>query len=351
MKKLRIVALLCVAVAFVACKSTEVAPEPDSFADSASNQEPQPEVQPTPGTEPGTEDFAAANQSLLERLDEARARAVEADAQSYYPKEFADAEVKGKWVRNEVQNSPDRDFSADIRDSIARYDALAKAAEAQRMRKRADDMDFSSLDRSAYDAGAAALDKFAQDDTGAAQLADATAAYDSYKELLNKGFVALAGKERNAALEAKKQADSVRAGVAQKEAYEKAADRFKRADSDYVTKSIEAAYEGYKAAKETFAGLYESVSVSRAAAQAAIERAKQRAAESARYAASADEIAPLTGIVQGIEDENAVLLEEDDLPNPEDAVIDVDTGATAEAAGSAAAEAIVAEEAANGGVQ
>ncbi|MDE5797590.1 MAG: hypothetical protein K2H73_00970, partial [Treponemataceae bacterium] len=187
-------------------------------------------------------------------------------------------------------------------------------------------------------------DKFAQDDTGAAQLVDARAAYESYKLLLNKGFVALAGKERAAALDAKKMADSVKAGVSQKESYGKAADAFKRADSNYVTKSIEAAYEGYKSAKETFSGLYESVSAARAAAQAAIARAKQRAADSASYAADADEIAPISGDVQGIEDENAVLLEEDEWANPDDAVIDVSEGATAQAAESAAAAAIAAEE-------
>lgn len=339
MKIIRIVALLCAVAAFVACKSTEVAPEPQPQPEPVVEPSPEPEPEPEPSS-----DFSAANQALLEKLDAAREKAVEADAKSYYPKEFADADARGDRVKKDTEAHPDTDFSAGINDVIARYEALAAAAEAQRMRKRADDMNFSAFDKAAYDAGAAALDKFAQDDTGAAQLVDARAAYESYKLLLNKGFVALAGKERTAALDAKKMADSVKAGVSQKEAYGQAADAFKRADSNYVTKSIEAAYEGYKSAKETFSGLYETVSAARAAAQAAIARAKQRAADSASYAADADEIAPISGDVQGIEDENAVLLEEDEWANPDDAVIDVSEGATAQAAESAAAAAIAAEE-------
>ncbi|MDE5798871.1 MAG: hypothetical protein K2H73_07655, partial [Treponemataceae bacterium] len=73
MKIIRIVALLCAVAAFVACKSTEVAPEP----------QPEPVVEPTPESEPEPEpslDFSAANQALLEKLDAAREKAVEADA-------------------------------------------------------------------------------------------------------------------------------------------------------------------------------------------------------------------------------------------------------------------------------
>ena len=89
------------------------------------------------------------------------------------------------------------------------------------------------------------------------------------------------------------------------------------------------------------------MSAARAAAQAAIDRAKQKTADAANYATDADEIAPLTEPVKGIEDENAVLLEEDTLANPDDAVIDVNEGVTAKAAEQEAAAAIAAEEAAD----
>ncbi len=362
MKKIRIVATLCAltALGFVACKSApkeEPAPVEESLVEEPQPEpEPEPEPapepapQPEPEPEPEKTDFSDANKALLEKLEEARNKAVEADAKYYYPKEFAAADESGEKVKKDVEENPNTDYAADINDLIARYEALAKAAEAQRMKKRVDEMDFSEFDKAAYDAGSSALDKFGQGGSGAEQLVNATAAYDAYKLLLNKGFVALAGKERNAALEAKKNADSVKAGVSQKESYGQAAESFKKADSAYVTKDIEGAYEGYKSAKETYTTLYEKVSAARAAAQAAIERAKQRAADSANYATDADEIAPLAEKVKGIEDENTVLLEEDNLANPDEAVINVNEGTTAQAAEKAAAAAIAAEEATNAAV-
>ena len=356
MKKIRITAVFCLLTAFgfVACKSApkeEPAPVEEPVVE-APQPEPEPEPQPEPEPEPEPEkpDFSEANKALLEKLEEARNKAVEADAKYYYPNEFASADEAGEKVKKSVEENPSEDYSADINDLIARYEALAKASEAQRMKKRVDEMEFSEFDKAAYDAGSSALDKFSQGGSGAEQLVNASAAYDAYKLLLNKGFIALAGKERNAALAAKKNADSVKAGVSQKETYGQAADSFKKADSAYVTKDIEGAYEGYKSAKETYTALYEKVSAARAAAQAAIERAKQRTADSANYATDADEIAPLTGQVKGIEDENAVLLEEDNLANPDDAVIDVNAGTTAQAAEKAAAAAIAAEEATNAAI-
>ncbi len=356
MKKIRIAAILCALTAcgFIACKSApkeEPAPVEEPVTETPQPQpEPEPEPEPQPEPEPEKADFSEANKALLEKLEEARNKAVEADAKYYYPKEFAAADESGDKVKKDVEENPNTDYSADINDLIARYEALAKAAEAQRMKKRVDEMAFSEFDQAAYDAGSAALDKFGAGGSGAEQLVNASAAYDAYKLLLNKGFIALAGKERNAALEAKKNADSVKAGVSQKETYGQASDSFKKADSSYVTKDIEGAYEGYKFARETYTALFEKVSAARAAAQAAIERAKQRTADSANYASDADEIAPLTAPVKGIEDENAVLLEEDNLANPDDAVINVNEGSTAQAAEKAAAAAIAAEEATNAAI-
>ena len=137
---------------------------------------------------------------------------------------------------------------------------------------------------------------------------------------------------RSDALAAKKNADSVKAGVAKKAEYTDASNTFRKADSDYVTKDLESAYKGYISAKNTFNGLYESIAEKRAAAQAAIERAKQRVAEAESYSTEADAIAPLEGEVAGIEKEDAVLLEEDNFANPDDAVIDVESSDEAKAA-------------------
>ena len=63
-----------------------------------------------------------------------------------------------------------------------------------------------------------------------------------------------------------------------------------------------------------FTKLFTEISDARAKAQAAIEAAKKRVSESAEVAVEADNKAPLTdGEVEGIEDEDAQLLSEDDF--------------------------------------
>ena len=213
------------------------------------------------------------------------------------------------------------------------------------MKKKLDSLAFDDYDKNAYKTGEDALASYAAD----GNKDSAATAYDAYKSVLNKALLALAGRERKAALEAKKAADSVKAGVSQKDAYAQAADAFKRADASYVARETEAAYKDYQSAKDAFNALYKQVSEKRAAALAAISRAKQKSDASSEFAASADASSPLgDGAVSGIEAEDAVLLEADELANPDDAVIDVNAGETAQAASAEADAAIAAEDAANG---
>lgn len=331
---------------FVACKSTEVE-EPVAEPPAETVEE---VVEETPAVETAVEtvDYSAANAKALAAVETAREKAEAVNAKDFYPSEWNSAEKAYTQIKKDMTENPAADYSSQLKDLTDRYDALEKASLASAMKKKADDLGFSEYDKDSYDKGAAALEKYAAlgDASGSDHKAQADAAYNSYKELMKKGFVALAGRERQASLEAKKQADSVKAGVAQKDTYTAAADTFKKADSSYVTGNIEGAYEGYKSSKETFLKLYAIISEKRAAAQAAIDRAKQKVQETESYAAEADEIAPLTEKVAGIEDEGAVLLEADELTNPEEAVIDVNAGATAKTAEKTAEAAIAAEEAA-----
>lgn len=347
-KYLFVLAGAAVLTAFTSCGSTPTA-EPELDIEPAVETEepaPGPELQP----EEQKSDFSETNTALLAKAESARQAAVDSGAQEYYGALFNSVDVLYTEVKSSVQANPAEDCSEKINDVIAKYDSLAKAAEAKKLKEKADGMEFSSVDKSVYDAAEKALgeyDSLGASASGKELLAKAEAAYNSYNVLLLKGYTALAGRERNAALAAKKDADSVRAGVAKKDEYTKASDVFKKADSSYVTKDIEGAYNGYKAAKEVYAELFETVSKNRAAAQAAIERAKQKVAEAKSYSAEADEIAPLQQEVAGIEKEDAVLLKEDNLANPEDSVIDVEEGATAEMAEKTASAAIAVDEALN----
>ncbi|MBQ0052035.1 MAG: hypothetical protein KBT11_08230 [Treponema sp.] len=294
-------------------------------------------------------DFSAANQLLLETAEKARQAAIDADAQKFYADKFNETDKLYTEIKNACAADSKKDASAEIKDITQKFESLAKASLAQSMKKRAEEMGFSGEDPDSYDKGSKALaeyDALENAASGADMLAKANEAFNAYSVLMVKGFSAFAAKERNAALEAKKNADSVKAGVAKKAEYAKASEAFKNADAAYVTKDIENAYRGYKSSKEIYSELFETVSKNRAAALAAIERAKQAVADAESYSTEADTIAPLESEVAGIEKEDAVLLEADNLANPEDAVINIEEGTTAQVAEKAAAAAIAVEEAA-----
>ena len=86
----------------------------------------------------------------------------------------------------------------------------------------------------------------------------------------------------------------------------------------------EAALKNYQSAKGQFEVLFKTVSEKREAAQKAMEAAKNVVLETQNYAATADKEAPLTGEeVQGIESEDAVLLEVETFADPKAAEVEL----------------------------
>lgn len=342
-KYLGVLSCACAIFFMASCGSTPVKEEELDFDPTKTEEAVEEQIEQAA-------DFSSANQVLLEAAEKARQAAVEADAQKYYPARFDET---NKWyveLKEKVSSDSATDYSSDIKDVTDRFNGLAKASLARSMKDRADELGFAGEDQASYDKGQKALEEYealAADTKGTDQLSKADEAFNAYSALMLKGFKAFAGRERNAALEAKEKADSVKAGVAKKDEYKKASDAFKNADSAYVTKNIESAYRGYKSAKETYTELYETVSKNRAAAQEAIDRAKQKVLEAESYSTEADTISPLEGEVAGIEKEDAVLLEADNLANPDDAVINVEEGEVAATAEKEAAAAIAVEDAAN----
>ena len=326
--------LLCVAavITFASCKSTKTEGNLDFDESQQTSTEKEPAAEPVK-----VDDSVNSTQ----KADLARKAAIDAGAEAYYPDQFAAVDKKYAEVRENIKKNPKGDFSADLKDVSDRFEALAKASLAKRMKEKSDELGLSGYDKAAYAKGEKALEDFSALPADASTkdlLAKANEAFDAYNSVLQKGLVGIAGQERSAALEAKKQADSVKAGVAKKDEYKQASETFKKADSDYVTKNIEGAYNGYKASKAAYTELFETVSRNRAAALAAIERAKKAVEEAESYSSEADSISPLKGQVDGIEAEDAVLLEQDTLANPDDAVINVEEGDTAKKAAQQAKE-------------
>ena len=272
----------------------------------------------TPAVSQAELDLALAN------MDNARQNAIDSDAEEYAPDYFDSLEKKYDDLRKRAANG--EDVAAECNDLAKRYEALATYVKALDAKETIDDYELPPLAKTAYDKGCKDLDAFdemIENDNASADdlLAKATSAYGSFKTVLVALYKDIAKDAREDALEAKKDADSVKAAVSEKREYTRAVELFKKGDASYSMNGYEAACDSYDQAYDIFSKLYETISEKRAAALAAIEAAKKSVEDSAAVAEEADLEAPLTGDVDGIEDEDAVLLEEDNYANPKDAEI------------------------------
>ncbi len=260
---------------------------------------------------------------LMEQINEARKAAIEAGADRNCP----DQMNKLDYLLSGLKDSDDPEAAA--KSIIDRYNLLANYSSALDTKKEIDNNGYASYAQNNYDRGVdnlskvdAAFDKN-PDDFDKSVFVNAENALKEFNTVINVAYKKIAKEEREAAMEAKKKADSVKAGVARKTEYNEAADLMQSGDSLYSMQNAKKAAEKYKEANTKFTYLYQDVSEKRAAAQAAIEEAKKRVSESEKFAEEADVKAPITEQVEGIEDEDAVLLEADEYENPEEAEADL----------------------------
>ena len=312
MKKLAFYALsVFLMLSFISCgskKGAEDTPAPEAPA----VEEPAETIEETISE--------ADNDLAMAGMNAARQAAIDSGAQDY--SQFDDLEALYAQIKEKADRG--EDVSAECADLAKKYEALAAYVKACELQEKMEDYEIPVLVQGAYDQGCADLEAYEAlsadpASSGADQLAKATSAYASFKTVFATLSKELAKDARDEALAAKKDADSVKAGVSQKKEYNKAVDLFKKGDASYSMMGFESAFDYYDQSYDIFTALYEDISEKRAAALAAIEAAKKSVEESAAVAEEADLESPLTGDVDGIEDEDVVLLEEDNYANPEDA--------------------------------
>ena len=264
---------------------------------------------------------AARLAQLMEQVNDARQAAIEAGADRNCP----DQMNKLDFLLADLKNSDDPEAAA--KSIIDRYNLLATYSKAVDAKDEIEENEFESYAINNYDRGVDNLEKvdeaFEKENYDKSIFVYAENALKEFNTVINVAYKKIAKEEREAALEAKKDADSVKAGVARKAEYKEAADLIQTGDSLYAMQNAKKAAEKYVEANEKFTYLFEDVSEKRAEAEAAIEEAKRRVAESKKFAEEADVKAPITEQVEGIEDEDAVLLEADDYEDPEDAEVEI----------------------------
>jgi hypothetical protein len=297
--------------------STTTTDSSDSSSSSSSSS--------TTSDSSGTKDYTADNEALWAAIQAARKAAIEAGAAEANPVAWAAAEADYE-VQKKImdEGGSSSDMSAVLRDLNYRYQGLTALANAQKKKAFVDENEWASYNRASYDNGSKKVtdltDPLKTFESGKAFFDTAVAAEKDFDTVINSAYRTIAKEERSKAFEAKKQADSVKAAVSRKVDYEQAVAIFKSGDSHYVTGNLKGSIEDYIASRQAFETLFAEISEARAQALAAIEAARKRVSESEDVALAADKEAPLGNAqVEGIEAEDAKLLDDDDFAEAESA--------------------------------
>lgn len=285
------------------------------------------------------EDTASNYNALFRMIEKSRAKAIEAgaeddDATSDFLAALDEEYLRQKALAEEDGISPE--MTNILRQIQAAYAGLEQYEQAKAKKQIIDDNDYASNNKRAYDEGAGLLEELEEimadsdsffeelrsgdSDVGTQFLNKATKANTDFTNVLK----AAANNMRTEAFKAKKQADSVKASVSRKDDYDDGVSEFRAGDSNYITGSVDESIENYTNARDIFATLYEEVSAARAEAQKKIQAAKQRVKKARGVADEADKTDPLTEKIDGIEDHDAKLLEDDDFSDAENSYVEID---------------------------
>lgn len=327
MKLIFLVVFCVVLMCFVSCQSTKVETDSTSldFVDSSASQINEDEsttieIEEEPIVAEIEEDNSDSVIDWATEASNARDAAISVGAEALGTP-FTDTE---EMFHNAMAGN-----GGDLAEITARYKAMESYMKAYSAKIIVDENNLASYSVSDYETAESLMTEiastFEDKSIPAAVFGEkAEKALVSYNLVIEKAYRQLALSERAEALNAKKLADSIMAGVAAKAEYEIYADAIKNGDALFAVKSRQKSYQSYLYAKEGFINLHGVVSERRSRAQEAMEEARRKVAETAAYAKEADEISPITDENQeGIEEEDAVLLEGEVYAAPESAVIEI----------------------------
>lgn len=271
------------------------------------------------------EETLVDNSQLLAELNSIREDAINSGCEKLCPDQFNAAETLYKTL--EPQAKEGLNIQDSLNDLKARYEAMKKYSECLALKDKIEKNELKSFDEANYNKANEIVEDFTNplklsNVSGNAMLEKIDTAYKAYKSVIFKAYKSKARDARENAYKAKRNADSVKAGVAAKAEYLKAAEEFKAGDSNFAIQNPESALKNYENAEVQFTQVYEFVKIKREAAQKAMDEAKSKVEQSNNYAVEADTEAPLTGEeIQGIEKSDTVLLEEEKFEDPKNSEV------------------------------
>ncbi len=287
MKKV-IVAGMCFALLVLSgCKST-----PEETVDPV-------EVQPTEQTTEGS--LADLNEALKADIAKAREMAIAAGAEDYFANELMVVDVASTEAHTVYEDGGDeQEFNDAANDILYQYRAIEQISLATKAKMRIDELGYEPYDPESYAEGLAASDSvnelFNTGADGKTLYDEAKKAADAYNLVLFTAFSELAEEEKAKFLAVKKQADEIKAGVADKDNYNSAVVFYTQGDADLRAGSPETALEHLTIATTSMTTVYETVAEKRRLAQEAMDRARRRIENADAVATEADTIVPLADV-------------------------------------------------------
>ena len=329
-KKLLLAFGIAFAFSLIACKSTpEPEPTPEPVPETKVEEK---KPEPAPVKEEKVEekiDYSEANSASLQKLEDSRDEAINYGGNEDNEEGFAVAEASYESLKASAADSS-KDSTKELDDLALKYDALKNYSIAVAKEAEIAENDFITANQEDYDKADSMLTELSWTETfeskSGQELYDMSVEVISILDnILLNGYRAEAKQLRLDALAMKKKADEVKASVSRTADYKAAVEKFQSGDRNYVLKEPELAIADYEDAEYGFSSLYGEILEARAKASAAIEAAKKRVAESKANAEKADAATPLAeDQTDGIEAEDAVLLEEDVFDTTGKEVIELD---------------------------
>lgn len=221
----------------------------------------------------------------------ARDRALAANAEASSPEALGVSDAMLADADALLAAGDTRGAIAAYTNAIAAYDATEKRSSAIEVRVRVDELEFGPLDSGNYDLAGQKLDE--TDTLLATNTTDAQdAAAESllrYRLVLAKGWEVTAGNLHDSAAQYKTDAENIKAQVAVKAAYADAEAAWDMAVAAYAAGDNEAAVPLFENAEAMFMAVYQEAADKRAAAEAAMQAADAKTAESETVAQQGDE--------------------------------------------------------------
>ena len=259
----------------------------------------EPVVEETPVVEeqkptPSDEDLKRAK-ALQRQIQSARRDAEKAGAKERYRKQFAQAADSAKSSQDYLDGG---DVDAALEEgnkALYWFQLLKNLAEVRNFRPTILEYGFDKEEpRRFADAEAKRKDALSNFDSNPEQANKLSQqALEGYKAVYDNGFKRIAQEERERALEAREQCNSIKASRSMPSEYQAAAKALSGAEASGKKGAWEEASKGYRDSSAMFSDVYQSSLYKKNLADEAIRAARARQEASRALALEADKIAPL----------------------------------------------------------